>query len=108
MPICRRRSSPLDHRRHVGQPPAAVVEDDEPADALEYFWLIVEACSVEAVATLWPHFDRRAAELRQLGRVEDLSQVLGYLAAAVEDSPILSRLPAKRASVLKAVGAAGR
>jgi hypothetical protein len=112
----RRASSHLDFRRHRQDEPAPELVDNEPDepdppdDALSWFWSLIEASSVEDITALWPDFEPRARELRQLGRVENVREVLTHLGLALDESELWSdwSLRAKRAAILKAIGAAGR
>jgi hypothetical protein len=74
------------------------------------FWRIVEASSVEDVATLWRDFDRRASELRAIAKREDIADSLWHLGRALDANELFSEwgLRAKRASILKGIRAAGK
>jgi hypothetical protein len=82
--------------------------EPEPTDAVEYFWRVVEASNVEDLKRLWADFEPRAAELRAMAKVEDVSDSLWHLGRALDQSELLSRgkLQAKRAAILNAIAAA--
>jgi hypothetical protein len=105
----RRRSSPLEHYRHHGQPSATPVQKSEPADALSWFWAIIEAETATDVRRLWPGFQSRAAELRQLGRSEDLREILIHLGLALDQNDLWNEraLQELRAAILRALRAGG-
>jgi hypothetical protein len=99
----RRRSSPLDFRRHVGQPHVEE-PDPPPADAVEYFWRLAEADDLHAVVELWRDFPRWSADLQ----ASDLGETADHLVSAVEESKLWNTLPDKRREVLRAIRAAAR
>ena len=107
----RRISSSIDRHRDSGQPAEPTVEaEPEPADALSWFWAIAEADPLVRVLTLWSDFDRRASELRQLGRVEVLGEVLTHLGLALDGNEVWSDrgLRKKRTAILRVIRAAKR
>jgi hypothetical protein len=102
----RRNSSSLDHHRHCNQPAEPTVEaEPEPTDAVSWFWAIIEAESVVRVLALWPDFNQRASELRQLGRDEVLGEGLPHLRMALDGNELWNEwgLREKRVAVLRAL-----
>jgi hypothetical protein len=60
------------------------------------------------VATLSPDFERRAPELRELGRVEDIREVLTHLGLALDANELWAEwsLESRRAAILRALPSA--
>jgi hypothetical protein len=76
--------------------------------ALEYWWDLVQAGSLDDIAFLWEEFDRRSHELRQVAKSEDISDAVWHLGRALDENGVFAdwSLRGKRASILRAFRAA--
>jgi hypothetical protein len=75
---------------------------------IDFFWGLVEASTIDDVVELSRDFDRRALELRQLGRVEDIREVLTHLGLALDANDLFNdwSMTAKRNAIQRALSAA--
>ncbi len=86
-------------------PPSSPADD---ADALTYFWELIESRTADDVRYLWPDFDRWRRELAALAKREDVGEILRHLVLALGQSELfgLEYMSRYRAAVLSAIQAA--
>jgi hypothetical protein len=75
---------------------------------IDFFWELVEASTIDDVVELSRDFDRRALELRQIGRHENIREVLTHLETALAANELFNdwSMTAKRAAILEAIRSA--